>query len=282
MFRLVFSGRVFLQQGGYTWRYKNDFCRNQTKDDLECYLLPFSKCTIQEHHTESQQVRDEVSKWLQSCLVGDNLTHWCILHVGNRTVTINRIPVAVLNYPNGPLTLSGPAANDPVVMVTDRMILNHHLREYDSCCVLRIHPFQLLLILFSFLTFSVVILFYLLHLNSDIIPHSLLNIITCAKLSPGSEYLWWRSISLTYLVRPNKNLLALLESHRDTVVKNAQGTAAIINTLNQSFTPFHSLCFSYSQATVCPPTSVTVTRIVRWSCSLSPHTPTYHLFCSTS
>ncbi len=42
------SGRVFLQQGGWTWRYNNEFCKSQSKDTLECYLLPFSKCTLQD------------------------------------------------------------------------------------------------------------------------------------------------------------------------------------------------------------------------------------------
>jgi L-rhamnose mutarotase len=40
------TNRVVLQQGGWTWRFKNKFCRDQQKNSLECYFLPWSKCTI--------------------------------------------------------------------------------------------------------------------------------------------------------------------------------------------------------------------------------------------
>jgi hypothetical protein len=43
------TSRVYVQSGqGFTWRYKNDFCRNQSKENLECYLLPLSKCSLQD------------------------------------------------------------------------------------------------------------------------------------------------------------------------------------------------------------------------------------------
>ena len=36
--------------------------------------------------------------------------------------------------------------------------------------------------------------------------------------------MWWRAISATYMLRPNKETLALIEQHRDPVVKKANGT----------------------------------------------------------
>eukprot|EP01034_Spumella_vulgaris_P027005 gene27005-33661_t len=103
--------------------------------------------------------------------------------VGARTVTLNRIASAAINWPNGPVVLHGPTANDNVVMVTDRLILNHHLR---------------------------------------MIPYAMKDILSCSGLKEGAEYLWWRSISIAYLVRPNKHLLAMIETHRDKTVQKTQ------------------------------------------------------------
>jgi hypothetical protein len=44
----VDHGRVLLVKGGWKWRYKNDFCRSQQKSNLECYFLPWSKCTLED------------------------------------------------------------------------------------------------------------------------------------------------------------------------------------------------------------------------------------------
>ena len=41
-------GRVFVQTGSWTWRYKNKHCESQNKHSLECYFLPFSNCTIKD------------------------------------------------------------------------------------------------------------------------------------------------------------------------------------------------------------------------------------------
>jgi len=41
-------GRVFVQTGSWTWRYKNRHCQMQNKYSLECYFLPFSKCTLKD------------------------------------------------------------------------------------------------------------------------------------------------------------------------------------------------------------------------------------------
>lgn len=40
------TGRVFVQHGGWAWRYRNSMCRQLQKKSLECYYLPFSKCTV--------------------------------------------------------------------------------------------------------------------------------------------------------------------------------------------------------------------------------------------
>lgn len=44
--------RVFLQEGGWTWRYRNEHCKNQrdpeARQSLLCYFEPLSKCTLQD------------------------------------------------------------------------------------------------------------------------------------------------------------------------------------------------------------------------------------------
>jgi len=42
------NGRVFLQQGGWSWRFKNAHCHSQNKHNMECYYMPLSKCTLQD------------------------------------------------------------------------------------------------------------------------------------------------------------------------------------------------------------------------------------------
>lgn len=43
--------RVFLQEGGWTWRYRNEHCSSQPKShrhSLLCYFEPLSKCTLKD------------------------------------------------------------------------------------------------------------------------------------------------------------------------------------------------------------------------------------------
>lgn len=42
------TGRVFLQQGGWSWRFKNAHCASQNKYNMECYYMPLSKCTLED------------------------------------------------------------------------------------------------------------------------------------------------------------------------------------------------------------------------------------------
>jgi hypothetical protein len=43
------TGRVFLQQGGWSWRFKNPHCEGQRKFSMECYYEPLSSsCTMQD------------------------------------------------------------------------------------------------------------------------------------------------------------------------------------------------------------------------------------------
>ncbi len=42
----IATGRVFLQYGGWSWRYKNPHCQAQQKNSLECYYMPLSKCSL--------------------------------------------------------------------------------------------------------------------------------------------------------------------------------------------------------------------------------------------
>lgn len=42
------TGRVYLQQGGWSWRFKNYHCASQNKQSMECYYQSWSKCTLQD------------------------------------------------------------------------------------------------------------------------------------------------------------------------------------------------------------------------------------------
>ncbi len=43
-----------------------------------------------------------------------------------------------------------------------------------------------------------------------------------------TKYVIIRSISITYLVRPNRNLTRLIEEHRNNVVKKSQGVISFL------------------------------------------------------
>ena len=40
--------RIFLQEHGWTWRYRNRHCEEQNIKSWECYFEPFSKCTLKD------------------------------------------------------------------------------------------------------------------------------------------------------------------------------------------------------------------------------------------
>jgi hypothetical protein len=42
----IATNRVFLQHGGWSWRFKNSHCAAQNKQSMECYYMPVSKCTL--------------------------------------------------------------------------------------------------------------------------------------------------------------------------------------------------------------------------------------------
>ncbi len=39
---------MLLQEGGWTWRYRNEHCQSQNKHNMECYTLPLSRCTMKD------------------------------------------------------------------------------------------------------------------------------------------------------------------------------------------------------------------------------------------
>ncbi len=41
-------GYVVLQKGGWMWRFNNKFCESQGQKTLDCYYVPWSKCTIRD------------------------------------------------------------------------------------------------------------------------------------------------------------------------------------------------------------------------------------------
>lgn len=53
------TGRVFLQQGGWSWRFKNAHCASQNKLNMECYYMPLSKCTLHDALATMQTINAE-------------------------------------------------------------------------------------------------------------------------------------------------------------------------------------------------------------------------------
>lgn len=45
---LLLLDRVLVHHGGWTWRYRNEHCTNQSAKGLDCYYYPFSKCTLED------------------------------------------------------------------------------------------------------------------------------------------------------------------------------------------------------------------------------------------
>jgi hypothetical protein len=55
----IATKRVFLQYGGWQWRYRNPHCTSQNKQSLECYYVPLSKCTLADAAATMQTTNPE-------------------------------------------------------------------------------------------------------------------------------------------------------------------------------------------------------------------------------
>ena len=57
----------------------------------------------------------------------------------------------------------------------------------------------------------------------DAVPSVMSDLIGCANVTKGTEYLWWRSIALAYQLRPNPVVLKLIDEIRNKTVQEAEG-----------------------------------------------------------
>ena len=66
-----------------------------------------------------------------------------------------------------------------------------------------------------------------------------LSIYRCSGIQKGFEFMWWRAISATYLLRPNRLTLAEIEKHSDPVLRSVDGKC--ISTYVNSFHIFTNI-----------------------------------------
>lgn len=55
----IATNRVFLQHGGWQWRFRNPHCASQKKHSLECYYVPLSNCTLADAAATMQTTNPE-------------------------------------------------------------------------------------------------------------------------------------------------------------------------------------------------------------------------------
>lgn len=55
----IATNRVFLQYGGWQWRFRNPHCASQKKYSLECYYVPLSNCTLADAAATMQTINPE-------------------------------------------------------------------------------------------------------------------------------------------------------------------------------------------------------------------------------
>lgn len=57
----------------------------------------------------------------------------------------------------------------------------------------------------------------------DAVPSVMSDLINCANITKGTEYLWWRSIALAYQLRPSPAMLQLIDETRSKAVQHSNG-----------------------------------------------------------
>jgi hypothetical protein len=242
----VDTGRVFLQKGGWTWRYKNEFCQSQGKFSLECYYQPFSNCTLEDAAYAAYQDKTFVLTYpaVDSWATGDDqhLTE-LVMKYGNSgfweeiaQVFGNRTPIQCAKRWQTLKETLKPTENTPLynaIRSEDKGIADFEEFNYQ-------YPFQRI----TEGTFQdghpqftipplkngkqgcfpneTLVLSVDYQLNSRFfVPKQFVPLLTCAGIK--NQYLWWRAISVAYFVRPNQATLKLLAQQQDQQLSNING-----------------------------------------------------------
>jgi len=58
----IATKRVFLQHGGWSWRFRNPHCAAQNKQSLECYYVPVSKCSLEDALATMKTINPEYTQ----------------------------------------------------------------------------------------------------------------------------------------------------------------------------------------------------------------------------
>jgi hypothetical protein len=251
----VDMGRVLLPKGGWTWRYKNEFCQSQGKFSLECYYHPWSNCTLEDAAYAAYQDRSFVltvpaeDSWSP---VDDQQLTQLVIKYGNSgfweeiaKVFGNRTPIQCAHRWNAlkaslleQHTTVGKADSPlyQAVHSEDKGIADFEEFNYQ-------YPFQRIVEGtwqdghpqftipplrngkqqggFPNETFVLSVDY---QLNSRyFVPKQFVPLLTCAGMRVGNQYLWWRAIAVAYFIRPNQATLKLLEQQQDQYLKNING-----------------------------------------------------------
>lgn len=241
-------GRVLLQHGGWTWRYKNKHCEDQGKKSLECYYHPFSKCTLQDamevafRDTEAVKTISASDTWnpvddkkLQDLVTKHgNKGAWRIIakEMGNKTPSQCGKRWKQLRETLKPRANQANKALHNIVFMDDRTIADYEDLGYQ-------YPVERILDA-DFVDghpkfkrhhsdrFSdeVLVIGEELVLKDKLrlfVPSQFTHMLNCFGMLPEYHYLWWRAISVTFFIRPNHATQKLLDQHFDEAVKSSHG-----------------------------------------------------------
>eukprot|EP01034_Spumella_vulgaris_P022323 gene22323-28442_t len=272
--------RVLLQEGGWTWRYRNEHCEKQGKKNMRCYMLPLSKCTLRDamgimtaehkhanqhnshahdsHNTEHPEPNNHhapnkthlglrpVTEWTEqedkilfdAVVLHGRKGHWSIissllehktdLQFYERWYQVTEPKIR--QRKNNPSYISKVYDQDDPNIVD--YISNHKVVAINrvtsmSTANTSTATNQIVLSIKHQDTIRddvVMIDDELISLKfAKYIPTVLHDLAYCAGLQKGFEYMWWRAIGITFVLRPNPETLALIEQHRDPALKAAEG-----------------------------------------------------------
>lgn len=161
-----------------------------------CYLLPYSNCTMDDayktipknypKYTFSKHNVQNYGTIKNSKLINLFLhsSNDCVVFAEKgESIILERISGGHPQYPNGPFHFNSHV-DDNVIMIKDDLVTRNHLTA---------------------------------------VPYAMKDLIDCANVTKGTEYLWWRSIALAYQLRPNPVVLKLIDEIRNKEVQHAEG-----------------------------------------------------------
>lgn len=295
------TNRVFLQEDGWTWRYRNEHCKNQNLENWECYFEPFSKCTLKDaivSHLKAQKVYGNSHQNHAHSNGGATGTHGRPggAYSGNEataaatgaagSTSASAVGAHASVGGHGPGTDSVTWSAQEDILLRGAVIkygrkgkwadIGHEVgTKTDAQCHSRwfthlqsivendskltkeerksmtrddpnIHDYRTKFhgvlslnrvtdakivdgkvvfdVKYPELSDQILVISNNVILKSrTFVPSDLVNSILRKCSDPAYYYYWWRSISMTYLIRPNLRTLDFIDSHRDSTLRESQG-----------------------------------------------------------